>query len=54
MKKEEIKKELKGVLERLFLIDMVDRWTNEDKEAYDRLSTRRKELEEMLENATRN
>lgn len=54
MEKEKIKQELRDVLERLFLIDMVDKWTDADREAYERLSKRRNELEAQLENATRN
>lgn len=47
--KEEILKRLKDIEESLFLIDMVDRWQEEDKNAYYRLTKEKQELEKKLE-----
>lgn len=47
--KEGILKRLKDIEESLFLIDMVDHWQEEDRNAYDRLSKEKKELEKKLE-----
>lgn len=47
--KEEILKQLVEVNDRLFNIDMVDRWQEEDRNAYDRLTKEKQELEKELE-----
>ena len=47
--KEEILKRLKDIEESLFLIDMVDRWQEEDRNAYDRITKEKQELEKKLE-----
>ena len=48
MNREEILKELDRAEESLFYVNMIDRWTEEDKEDYDRYSKRIRELKEML------
>lgn len=48
MNREEILKELDRAEESLFYVNMIDRWTEEDKEDYDRYSKRIIELKEML------
>lgn len=48
MTKEELEKEIEKVKEHRFMIDMIDHWTAEDREAYDNLTKLIKELEEKL------
>lgn len=54
---EDLRKTLKGetplekladVNDRLFMIDMVDRWQEEDRKAYDSLTKLKKELENEI------
>lgn len=49
MEREEIIKRLKKIDDCLWNIDMIDRWQPEDKEAYERLSKEKKELQKELE-----
>lgn len=49
MNKEEILNKIADLNDRLFMIDMVDHWQEEDRNAYDRLSKEKKELEIELE-----
>ena len=48
MTREEIKKEIERLEEREFMINMVDRWTYEDRKALNVIEKRLKELKEML------
>lgn len=48
--KQEIEQRIELLEQRLFLIDMVDRWDEEDKQLYKRLSEEIKELKKQLEN----
>ena len=48
MTREEIKKEIERLEEREFMINMVDRWTYEDRKALNIIAKRLKELKEML------
>lgn len=48
MNREEILKELDRVEESLFYVNMVDRWQDEDRRAYDTYTKKIKELKEML------
>jgi len=50
MTKEELEKEIEKVKEHRFMIDMIDHWTDEDREVYDNLTNLIKELEEKLSN----
>lgn len=47
--KEEILNKIADINDRLFYIDMVDHWQQEDREAYESLSKEKKELELELE-----
>ena len=49
MNKEEILKKIADLNDRLFMIDMIDHWQPEDREAYDNLWAEKKELEKELE-----
>lgn len=48
MTKEELEKEIEKVEEHRFMIDMIDVWTDEDREAYDNLTKLLNELKEKL------
>lgn len=47
--REEILKRIAEINDSLFMIDMVDRWQENDNLAYDRLTKEKLELEEELE-----
>lgn len=47
--KEEILQRIAEINNRLFNIDMVDHWQQEDRETYDRLTKEKIELEKKLE-----
>ena len=50
MTKDEIKEKIDDLEYRLFLVDMIDHWTDEDRELYTILSKKIKELKEKLNN----
>lgn len=47
--KEEILKKMEEVNDRIFSIDMIDVWQEEDRNAFDRLLKEKQELEKELE-----
>lgn len=47
-KVEELKKKIEDLEETLFFIDMIDHWTKEDKESYDKYSKQVQELKQLL------
>lgn len=49
MDKDELLRKITEINDRLFMIDMIDHWQQEDREAYDRLTKEKKELEKELE-----
>ncbi len=49
MNKEEILNKIVEINDKLFMIDMVDHWQDEDKLAYNKLTKEKKELEIELE-----
>ena len=48
--KEDIENQIELLEERLFLVDMIDHWDDEDRELYTTLSKKIKELKEQLNN----
>lgn len=54
MTKEELEKEIDKVEGHIFTIDMIDHWTEQDREAYDNLNVLLKELKEKLEKLNEN
>ena len=47
-KVEELKKKIEDLEETLFFIDMIDHWTKEDSESYDKYSKQVQELKQLL------
>lgn len=45
---EELKRKIENLEETLFYIEMIDHWTREDNEAYDKYSKQIKELKALL------
>ena len=45
---EELKRKIEDLEETLFYINMIDHWTREDSECYDKYSKQIKELKEQL------
>ena len=51
MRKEELKRKLKELEEREFIINMVDRWTNEDRELLRRIREEKNTIKKELATA---
>ena len=47
-KVEELKRKIKDLEETLFYIEMIDHWTREDKDSYEKYSKQIKELKALL------
>lgn len=48
MNKEEIEKKIEDLEDKLFLIDMIDRWEEKDREAYSKYSKELRQYKELL------
>lgn len=54
MKESELITKINELENKLFMIDMVDRWTNKDRELYDKFSKELKEAKEQLKQLKNN
>ena len=50
MNKEELLKHLSEIKERIFMIDMIEHWQEEDREAYKYWNEEKRKVEKELEN----